>query len=99
MQQDTCLEVVIYRVKADHHNRYQPIRQQMEAEMAALPGFLGIKTLPSTATENQYIDMVSWKNRDLAKLGYETWKNLPSAKALMECIETVCFTDHFINKG
>ncbi len=95
MQENGVMECVVYRIHEEKRREFAAARQQVLADIQASPGFVSFNTLVSTEDSAQMIDFVWWEDADAAQTAYEAWKHRPSAKLLMQVVETVSYSGHF----
>ncbi len=91
-----CLELVIYRIKANHQSDFATAHTKVEQALSKLPGFVSLHRYPDINHPHQYSDHVLWSNQTNAIAAFKQFKNLPEAADFLACIDTVLFSSHFL---
>lgn len=91
----TCLELVIYQIKASHQDAFVTAHAEVTQALSRLPGFVSLHCHPDINHPYQYSDQVLWSNQTSALAAFDQFKTLPEAQTFLDCIETVLFSSHF----
>ncbi|CAM2007485.1 antibiotic biosynthesis monooxygenase family protein [Acanthopleuribacter pedis] len=95
MSNEHVMECVVYQIHDEWRADFIVARKQVLAEMQALPGFVAYDTFQNTEDGTQMIDMVWWRDAATAEAAFQAWKQWPSAKQLMQTVESVTYSAHF----
>ncbi len=89
-----CVEIVLYVVHEGKLDAFLEARKKIMNEVKRFKGFISATTLRSSQDPNTFLDYLVWDNLEHAQKAFESFPGLPSAKAFMEAIKEVKFSDH-----
>lgn len=89
-----CIEIVVYTIHPEKISQFLAAREQILKEVKRFEGFISAITLRSTREESTFLDYFVWEGLEQAKKAFDQFQTLPSAKAFMESIQEIKFSDH-----
>jgi heme-degrading monooxygenase HmoA len=90
---DTCLEVVVYKVK--NPQSAENLRRAMRPHVEAFPGFLGWRAVTSTDDPATFTDIVTWRSLAEAQAAAGKVQTDPECAPFMAEIAEIVSYGHY----
>lgn len=91
-----CQEIVCYRIKSGHRERFSSLHRVIHDRLASQPGFLGAEHYVSIKKAGVCVDITRWVDEAAAAASYRAYRDFEEAAAFEACVAEVIHAGHFV---